>query len=82
MLYVLCHKYQLFHRFKQEEVSKMQLSAINLSDNDVFPLCFLEWLLESEDETIDQLLSEVITSLKSIHKRNMWFGFLPSIFAT
>ena len=53
---------------------------LSLGDEDMLPLCLLEWMLDSECGDIDEVPKEVMTALTKIGRRGVWFGFLPSIF--
>ena len=79
-LHVLFYLYRIFQLYKYEVVSTLQLKLLALLEEDMFPLCFLEWMLDEEYEYIERVPSNVMLSFQSIGRRNIWFSFLPSIF--
>ena len=61
-------------------ISLLQIKLLLLLDEDMLPLCLLEWMLDDECEVIDEIPTEAMTALKMIGKRGVWFGFLPTLF--
>ena len=53
---------------------------LSLLDEDMLPLCLLEWMLDNECGDIDEIPKEVMTALKMIGRRGVLFGFLPPVF--
>ena len=62
-LHVLFCPYRIFQLYKHEVVSTLQLKLLSLLDEDMFPLCFLEWVLDEEYECIKGVPTNVILSL-------------------
>ena len=79
-LHILFCPYRIFQLYKHEVVSTLQLRLLGLLEEDMFPLCFLEWMLDEEYTCIEGVPPDVMLSLQSIGRRNIWFSFLPSIF--
>ena len=79
-LHVLFCPHRIFQLYKHKVVSTLQLKLLALLEEDIFPLCFLEWMLDKEYTCIEGVLPNVMLSLQSIGRRNIWFSFLPSIF--
>ena len=59
---------------------KLQLKILRLLEDDKFPLCLLEWMLDDEYLLIDGVPEDVMSSLLRVSKRNIWYGFLPLAF--
>ena len=78
--HVLSCTHQLFNQYKSEVISKLQLKIFRLLEDDIFPLCFLEWMLDNEYIQIDGVLEHVMSSLQRVSKRNIWYSFLLLIF--
>ena len=78
--HILYYSHHLFSLYRNEIVSILQLKVLRLLDKDMFPLCFLEWMLDDNEENIEEVPDYVMSSLNSIGRRNIWFSFLPSIF--
>ena len=79
-LHVLFCPHRIFQLYKHEVVSTLQLKLLALLEEDMFPLCFLEWMLDEEYECIEGVPPNVMFSLQSMGRRNIWFSFIPSIF--
>ena len=80
VLHVLTCKYGLFHQFRNEKITTLQLQLIKLLDEDMLLLCFLEWILDLRHKEIKGILEKVMSSLQQVGRRNVWFGALSIIF--
>ena len=79
-LHVLSCPHKLFTQHKNEVVSELQLKVLGLLEGDMFPLCFLEWMLDDSYDDIDDLPESVMASLRQVSRRNVWYGFLHACF--
>ena len=80
ILHILLCKHSLFNDYRNEVISRLQVKILLLLDEDMLPLCLLEWLLNDECAEIDGLSAEVMNTLSIVGKREVWFGFLPTLF--
>ena len=46
--HVLFYTHQLLNQYRSEVISKLQLKILRLLEDDMFPLCLLEWMLDNE----------------------------------
>ena len=79
-IHLLYCSHYLFSLYRNEVVSTLQLKVLDLLDENMLPLCFLEWILDDNEENIEEVPDYVMPLLNSIGRRNIWFGFLPTIF--
>ena len=63
--------YQLFYQYKNEVISKLQLKILSLLEEDMFPLCFLEWMLDNDYMQIEGVPEYIMSSLQQVSKRNI-----------
>ena len=80
LLHILQCKHEIFQDFRNETISLLQVKILPLLEEDMLPLSLLEWLLDDECDQIDSIPVEVMRELNRISRRNVWFGFLPTIF--
>ena len=79
-LHVLLCTHIPFKDYRTEVISRLQVKILPLLEEDMLPLCLLEWLLDDECVEIDGLSTEVMEALTTVGKRGVWFGFLPTLF--
>ena len=79
-LHVNLCKYSPLNIHRNEAISCLQVKTLPLLDEDMLPLCLLEWLLNDECVEIDDLMTEVINTLSTVGKREACFGFLATLF--
>ena len=80
VLHVLKCKHRMFSQFRNGKVTTLQLQLIKILDEDILPLCLLEWMLDPEYEAIEGIPEKAMSSLQQVGKRNVWFGMLPTMF--
>ena len=80
ILHLLFCKHDPFNDYKNEVISRLQVKILPLLNEDMLPLCLLEWLLDDESETIDGLPAAAMAALSTVGRRGVWFGFLPTLF--
>ena len=51
-----------------------------LLDEDMLPLCLLEWTLDEECDTIDSAPTNLMIAMTIVGRRGVWFSFLPTLF--
>lgn len=71
MLHALFCSHSVFQNYKNEVISLLQIKLLSLLDEDMLPLCLLEWMLDDECEVIDEIPTEAMTVLKMIEKRGV-----------
>ena len=79
MLHTLLCAHDIFNDYRNEVISLLQIKILSLLDEDMLPLCLLEWLLDEESVVIDGIPTNVMTSINTVGKRSAWFGFLPTM---
>ena len=79
-LHVLSCVHSLFTQHRNEKASTLQIQTLGLLEEDMLPLCLLEWMLDPTYELIEEVPVRVMSSLQQVSKRNVWFGFLPAMF--
>ena len=79
-LHVLLCKHSSFNDYRNEAISHLQVKILPLLDEEMLPLCLLEWLLNDECAEINILTTEVMNALSTVGKRGVWFSFLPTLF--
>ena len=79
-LHVLMCKHGLFCQCRNEKITTLQLQLIKSLDEEMLPLCLLEWMLDSRYEEIEGIPEKVMSSLQQVGRRNAWFGALPIVF--
>ena len=76
-LHVLKCKYRMLSQFRNEKVTTLQLQLIKMLDEDMLPLCLLEWMLDPEHEAIEgvpekhALKTSMLIKLSSRSSRHM-----------
>ena len=78
--HVLYCVHHLFSLHRNEIVFTLQLKVLRLLEENMFPLCFLEWMLDNNEDNVEEVPDHVIASLNLIGRRNIWFHFLPLTF--
>ena len=78
--HILFCTHWLLNQYRSEVILKLQLKILRLLEDNMFPLCLLEWMLDDEYLLIDGVPEDIISSLLRVSKRNIWYGFLPLAF--
>ena len=55
----------------------LQLQVIELSEEDVLPLCLLEGILCKDSLNLPEALTRVNGELYRFGTKNLWYGFTP-----
>ena len=79
-LHVLACEHSVFQNCRNEVVTALQLKVLRLLEEDMFPLCFLEWMLDDEHNHIEAIPQQVMSALNIVGRRSVWFNFLATRF--
>ena len=61
--HILVCTHRLFSQCKNEVISKLQLKILSLLEEDMFPLYFLEWMLDKDYVQIEGVPVYIMLSL-------------------
>ena len=70
-MHVLLCPHRLFTQHRNEMVSMIQLKLLGLIEEDMLPLCLLEWMLDPTHEKIDNVPVRIMPSLLQVGKRKV-----------
>ena len=76
-LHVLCCENANLHVCRQEIINDLRLKMLGIADEDLTPLCHLQWLFQ-EDE-MPEMPGEAHEVIKRVDRRNIWHGFVPAV---
>ena len=69
--HVLCCLYHLFSLHRNKIVSTLQLKVLELLEMNIFPLYFLKWMLDDNEDNIEEVLDYAMTALNLIGRKNI-----------
>ena len=61
--HVLKYSHHLFQLHRNKIVLILQFKVLGLLDENMFPLCFLQWILNENEENMEEVLDYITSSL-------------------
>ena len=71
ILHVLFFPHRVFQSCKNEVISLLQIKILSLLEEDMLPLCLLEWMLDNESGDVYEIPKKAMTELKMIGRRGV-----------